>query len=154
VELPSEDGCYLEEHCDAGVVSMAFVRFGALPGWPGPGEPARPGWLAGSNLYVMACRKLFSDPAAVPARVLPPAATALTAAIQALARAHINQLYSMCAVSGMRFHLLAVPPEYQGQPVTFMNLSQGDAPDLFALGHKTGASGPAWRLTPPGAEPG
>jgi hypothetical protein len=47
-----------------------------------------------------------------------------------------------------------VPREYKGGPVTFRNLTREDAPRLFALGQAAGVSGPAWRLTPPGAEPG
>ncbi len=60
--------CHHEQHCDAGSVGMAFVRFGQLPGWPEPGTGVRPGWLAGSNLYVFANRKLYSDPVPVPKR--------------------------------------------------------------------------------------
>src|SRR5262249_50687789 len=144
LEVERNRQCHREEHCDAGLVAMAFVRFGPLAGWPEPNAPLRPGWLAGSNLYVLAARELYPDPAPVPKRALPRAATGLTAAIQALARAHIQQIYTLCALSGMRFHLLAVPQDYQGSPVTFRKLCQKDAPDLFALGEKIGASGPPW----------
>jgi len=146
--------CYEVEHCDAGPVAVAFVRFGLVPGWPEPGAPVRPGWLAGSNLYVLACRKLYSDPAPVPKRALPRAVTAVDAAIDALAQAQIGRMYSVCAVSGMRFHLLAMPEDMPRKPVSIRELFPADAPELFATGYEMGASGPRWRFTPPGAEPG
>ncbi len=147
--------CYQEEHCDAGTVTMAFLRFGPVPDWPEPGAPVRPGWLAGSNLYVLACRKLYADPAASSGRhVLPRAMTALNAGIDAHAQAQIAGLYTLCAVSGMRFHLLSMPQEVARTPVALRELFPTDAAELFAIGQEMGASGPRWRLTPPGAEPG
>jgi hypothetical protein len=152
--LEASGQCYHEEHCDAGSVAMAFVRFGPVPGWPEQGAPVRPGWLAGSNLYVLACRKLYSDPTPVPKRVLSRGTTAVTAALEALAQAQINQMYSLCAVSGMRFHLLAMPQELPGKSVALRELFPADAPQMFAIGYEMGTKGPRWRLTPPGAEPG
>jgi hypothetical protein len=152
--LEANGQCYHEEHCDAGSVAMAFVRFGPVPGWPEQGAPVRPGWLAGSNLYVLACRKLYSDPTPVPKRVLSRGTTAVTAALEALAQSQINRMYSLCAVSGMRFHLLAMPQELPGKPVALRELFPTDAPQMFAIGYEMGAKGPRWRLTPPGAEPG
>jgi hypothetical protein len=145
---------YCEEHCDGGPTALAFVRFGPIAGWPEEGAPVRPGWLAGSNLYVLACRKLYADPAPVPKRALSRAVTAVDAAIDALAQAQIGRLYSTCAVSGMRFHLLAMPEDMPRKPVSIRELFPTDAPLLFAAGYEMGASGPRWRLTPPGAEPG
>ncbi len=146
--------CYHEDHCDAGQVAMAFVRFGPTPGWPEPGAPVRPGWLAGSNLYVLASRKLYADPAPVPKRALVRGLTAVDAAIDALAQAQIGRMYSTCAVSGMRFHLLGMPDDMPRRSLSIRELFPEDAPELFAAGFAMGASGPRWRLTPPGAEPG
>jgi Patatin-like phospholipase len=144
--------CCTEEHCDAGMVAMVFLRFGPVPGWPEPGAPVRPGWLAGSNLYVLACRKLYSDPEPVPERALCRGMTVVNAAVEALAQAQIDRLYSLCAVSGMRFHLLAMPQELPRKPVALRELFPTDAPELFAQGYEMGVSGPRWRLTPPGVE--
>jgi hypothetical protein len=146
--------CCFEEHCDAGMVAMAFVRFGPVLGWPESGAPVRPGWLAGSNLHVLACRKLYSDPLPVPERALCRGMTVVNAAVEALAQPQIARLYSLCALSGMQFHLLAMPQELPRKPMALRELFPTDAPKLFALGHEMGASGPRWRLTPPGAEPG
>ena len=56
-----------EHHIDGGATSQAFVCFGPTPGWPNPGEPA-PGWLAGSNLYVLAGGKLYGTAQPAPER--------------------------------------------------------------------------------------
>lgn len=146
--------CYQEEHCDAGTVSMAFVRFGPGMGWPEAGEPVSPGWLAGSNLYVLASRKLYPEPAEVPRRPLVRATTAMTAILQALTAEQLKGLHALCAVSGMRFHMLSVPQDYDLRPVTFRELFPADAAGLFECGQRVAAGGPAWRTAPPGAGPG
>jgi hypothetical protein len=146
--------CYHEQHFDGGTAALAFLRFGPQPHWPRPGAAVRPGWLAGSNLYVLGCRKLYSDPAPAPKRAVPRVMAALDGLLEALGRADIARLHTFCGVSGMRFHLLAVPPEYHGAPPGAWGLYPKDAPLLFDLGFQAGTRGPAWRLTPPGAEPG
>jgi hypothetical protein len=146
--------CYHEQHYDGGASAMAFVRFGPLPGWPQRGAPARPGWLKGSNLYVLACRKLYSDPAPVRKRALSRTLAYVAATFEALNRADLARLYSFCAVSGMQFHLLALPQEVPEEPLSFGNMFPKDARPLFETGYQMGANGPPWRLTPPGSEPG
>jgi hypothetical protein len=145
---------YREQHCDAGPVGMAYVRFGAMPGWPQPGCPPRPGWLAGSNLYVLASRKLYSDPAPVSGCALPRLALSVSVLFEALTRADIAHLHSFCAASGMCFHLVALPADYHGKPPCFTMLFPDEGRQLFEAGYRMGTSGPCWRLTPPGAEPG
>ncbi len=146
--------CYHEMHCDAGAAAMAFVRFGAFPGWSWRSVSPHPGWLAGSDLYVLASRKLYSDAAAVSECALCRLGLSFSAIFEALTRADIARLYSFCAASGMRFHLLAVPQDYHGEPPSIKCLYPREAPQLFALGYRMGIKGPCWRHTPPGAEPG
>ncbi len=146
--------CYREQHCDAGSAAMAFVRFGPLPGWPPSCAPVQPGWLAGSDLYVLASRKLYSDPAPVRKCALPRLLLSVSAIFEALTRADIARLYSFCAVSGMRFNLLALPADFHGAPPSMSNLYPKDARPLFEMGCQIGARGPCWRHTPPGAGPG
>ena len=81
-------------------------------------------------------------------------APCISAIFEALTRADIFRLYSLCAVSGMRFHLLSVPQEYPSEPLSFGNLYPKGACQLFETGHQMSVRGPCWRLTPPGAEPG
>jgi hypothetical protein len=146
--------CYHEAHCDAGAAAMVFVRFGALPGCPGRCAPIRLGSLAGSHLYVLTSRKLFSDPEPVPEHAISRLGLSVSAIFEALTRADIARLYSFCALSGMRFNLLALPMDYHGKPPSIKCLFPREAPQLFELGYQMGGNGPGWRHTPPGAEPG
>lgn len=132
-----------EQHCDAGSVAMAFL----------PCQPPY-GLSPGSNLYVLASRKLYSEPAEVPKSAFCRLKPSVSAIFEALTRADIARLYSLCALSGMHFHLLAVPADYHGEPPSIANLYPKEARQLFETGYHLGGRGPCWRFTPPGAEPG
>jgi hypothetical protein len=145
---------YTEQHCDGGAAAMAFVRFGALPGWPAADAVAQPGWLAGSKLYVLTGRKLYSVPAPVSKRALGRTGAYVFAMFESITRADIARLYSLCAASGMQFHLLSLPQDYHEVPLSATALFPQGAPAMFEFGYQMGVGGPPWRLTPPGAEPG
>lgn len=144
---------YREEHCDAGSVAMAFVRFGAMPGWPPPCA-VKPGFLAGSNLYLLVSRKLYSDPEPVCCSAFSRLAVSFTTLFEALTRADVNHLYSVCAITGMRFHVLALPAEFHGSKPSFSSVYPKESRQIFEMGYQAGVHGPPWRLIPPGAGPG
>ncbi|HTU93451.1 MAG TPA: patatin-like phospholipase family protein [Gemmataceae bacterium] len=133
--------CYREEHCDAGSVAMTLSPIGPLPSCP-----------SGSDLYVLASRKLYSDPEPVPKRAFHRIKPSVTAIFEALTRANISELYYLCWHHGLRFHLLAEPQDYHGEAPSITHLYPKEAPRLFELGYRIGSSGPCWRCTPPGAE--
>lgn len=135
--------CYREEHCDAGSVAMALPPVGPLPHSP-----------AGSDLYVLVNRKLYSDPERVPKKAFHRLKPSVTAIFEALTRADVSHLYSLCLFSGMRFHLMALPQDYHGEPPSIVHLYPKESRILFEIGYHIGASGPCWRCTPPGAEAG
>ena len=135
--------CYREEHCDAGSVAMVMPPLGPLSGCP-----------AGSDIYVLASRKLYSDPVCVRKSAICRLKPCITAFFEALTRADINRLHSLCMLCGAHFHLLALPQTYHGEPPSITNLYPKEAPKLFEAGYQIGANGPCWRFTPPGAEPG
>ena len=144
------DGCcHREEHCDAGSVVMALPPIGPFP----PSCLPQNGG-AGADLYVLASRKLYSDPEPVPKRAFRRLKPSVTAIFEALTRADVCHLYSLCRLSGMRFHLLALPQGYHGEPPSIAHLYPKEAPQLFEMGYHIGTSGPCWRCTPPGAEAG
>jgi hypothetical protein len=146
--------CYHEEHCDGGLATMTFVRFGSLAGWTEQGARAGPGCLAGSDLYVLANRKLHAEPGPVPKGALPRTMNSLTAMFESRTRSDIARLYSLCSISGMRFHLLAVPQAFPEEPLGIGELYPREARQLFEIGYQMSAGCPPWRLTPPEAEPG
>jgi hypothetical protein len=151
VEVDGRRCC--EHHIDGGATAQAFVRFGPTPGWPNPEEPA-PGWLAGSNLYVLAGGKLYATPAPAPDRFFGRILTGVSCLTNSLARADMHRLYALCMSSGMRFHLLAVPQDDPDTRPNLLRLNPAEAQRMFDVGYRLTATGPAWRRTPPGAEPG
>jgi hypothetical protein len=154
IDVEADGQIRREEHCDGGSGAMAFLRFGALPGWPDPNTLAPPGWLAGSNLYVLVCRKLYSEPAEVKRRAMVRAKTAINAMFESLSREDLTKLHTFCATSGMKYHIAALPQDYQGASPGAGELYPKDAPRLFELGYQRALHDPAWRHTPPGVEPG
>ena len=147
------NGChYTEQHVDGGGVAQTFVRFGAHHPRPDPANPLAK-WLAGSNLYVIAGGKLYVDPLRGELGFVARATGTVSATLYALFRADAWRLYSLCAVSGMQYHMADIPRDTPIHPksITF------DPPTmrrLFAMGYDFGMSGAAWRQTPPGYEPG
>lgn len=135
--------CYQEEHCDAGSVAMVLPPLGSLCSCP-----------AGADLYVLANRKLYCEPSPVPKRAFPRLKPCVTTIFEALTRADIRWLYSLCRLSGARFHLLAEPQTYHGEPPSITHLYPKEARQLFEMGYQVGVRGPCWRHTPPGAEAG
>jgi hypothetical protein len=135
--------CYREEHCDAGSVAMVLPTFAPPLDCP-----------HGSQLYVLASRKLYSDPAPVPKSAFCRLKPSVSAIFEALTRADIARLHSLSLLCGIHFHLLAVPQDYRGEAPSLTNLYPKEAPRLFETGYQFGIRGPCWRLTPPGQEDG
>ena len=144
--------CYTEHHVDGGGVLQTFVRFGPEAPQPDPANPSAR-WLSGSNLYLIGGGKLYKDVLAEPPGFVARILSNVSATLYALFRADVWRLYTLCAVSGMKFHLTSIPdefptaerstsfdPEYQRQ--------------LFAVGFDRMRCGQPWRYTPPGYEPG
>jgi hypothetical protein len=143
---------YHEEHVDGGAVSQGFVRFGPEVAQP---DPARldTKWLAGSNLYAIAGGKLYPDTVEGDIGMLSRITSTVSGTLYALYRADLWRLYSLCAVSGMKFHHAAVPEETK---VTSRSTSfdRATMEELFKLGYDLSIHGGAWRQTPPGYDAG
>jgi hypothetical protein len=142
----------LEQHIDGGAAAQSFVQFGPTLGWPGADEPA-PGWLAGSNLYVLAGGKLYPDPTPAPREFFGRILTGVSCLTNSLARADMHRWHALCLSSGMRFNLLALPNDYRSSEQSIWELDKAEMRRLFDAGHRLTSTGPVWRHTPPGAEP-
>ena len=142
-----------ERHIDGGAAAQTFVRFGPMDGWSGSGTPA-PGWLTGSNLYLLSCGKLYHSPNPAPTRFIGRVLSGVACLTDSLSRADMSRLYTFCATSGMKFHLLPMPQDYVGGDQSILELNPQTLRQLFDLGQRMTASGPPWRLTPPDVEPG
>jgi predicted patatin/cPLA2 family phospholipase len=141
---------YVEEHVDGGAASQTFLR---LP--PGAERPADgvTGWLAGSNLYVLTAGKLYAPPLEGKIGFLKRVTSTISAALYALYRSELTNLYAFCGVSGMTFHTIAVPEDTE-VPANSMTFEPEAMKRLFKLGYESAINGVNWRLTPPGTEPG
>jgi hypothetical protein len=152
-EVHADGQCRREQHIDGGATAQCFVRLGPTLGWPGPDEAAS-GWLAGSNLYVVAGGKLYDEPTPPPQRFVGRIFNGTSCLINSLARADMRHMHTLCLGSGMRYHLLALPQDYAGAPQSVLTFNPTEMHRLFEAGHRLTSAGPKWRHTPPGAEPG
>lgn len=152
--LVEEDGqARPEHHIDGGASTQAFVRFGPMRGWPHCDE-ASAGWLAGSDLYVLACGRLYEQPRQVPPQLLARIFGGVSCMTGALARADMYRLYALSLASGMHFHLLSLPADYRGVDQNLLKVDAAEMRRLYDAGFQLTASRTPWRYTAPGIEPG
>ncbi|MCU0706369.1 MAG: patatin-like phospholipase family protein, partial [Fimbriiglobus sp.] len=149
-EIVADGKTYTEEHVDGGAASQTFLRLPAEAQRP---TPTATGWLEGSNLYVMAAGKLYAPNLEGKLSFLKRVTSTVSAALYALYRSEVLNLYAFCGVSGMKFQMIAIPPETE-VPGNSMTFEPKEMQKLFALGYEQAKGGVPWRLTPPGAEPG
>jgi hypothetical protein len=139
---------YVEEHVDAGAACQTFIRLG--PGGERPADGAT-GWLKGSNLYAMAAGKLYAPRLEGKLGFLKRVTSTVSAALYALYRAEALNLYAFCGVSGMKFHMIAIP-EDADIPPNSMTFDPVAMRKLYSLGYCQAKGGIPWRFTPPGVE--
>jgi hypothetical protein len=137
-----------EDHADGGAVSQGFVKFGPEVAAPDPSSPGAK-WLAGSNLYAIAGGKLYADTVEGKLGMLKRITSTVSGTLYALYRADLWRIYSLCAVSGMKFHQAAVP----GDIKVVLGSTTFDADTMQRLyedGYAHALRGDVWRETPPG----
>jgi hypothetical protein len=149
-EVSVDGKTYTEEHCDGGAACQTFLRL--PPGAERP-TPGATGWLKGSNLYAMAAGKLYAPEIKGKLGIVKRVTSTISAALYALYRAEMVGLYAFCGVSGMEYHLIAVPDDAE-IPSNSMTFEPVEMRKLFKLGYDSAVAGIPWRKTAPGAEPG
>jgi predicted patatin/cPLA2 family phospholipase len=153
VRIPvTVDGRPLEElHTDGSVSNALFFR----PPHVDKECRANPDktCLYGSNVYAVIAGKVYADPDRVPLRALPIASTSASALIYAETRGDLLKLYTACLLTGMDYHIAAIPTDV---PVPFAStdFKPENMTSLFEQGRAWATTGPGWRTTPPGLEPG
>ncbi|MBX9655650.1 patatin-like phospholipase family protein [bacterium] len=149
VEIPIHvDGKkYVERHVDGGLTQPLFFR----P--PHMAEENRrnplPTMLYGSDEYVIVAGKLYADPYPVKPQVLPIVGSTVTTFLHAQTRDTLVKLYMQSMLTGMRYHLAAVPSDFAGlsSPIDF---NPAGMTKLFEEGRKQALDGTVWRNMPPG----
>jgi len=142
---------FIEKHVDGGVSYSIFMR----PPLNLPPEVLqsdnRP--LAGSDVYAVVAGKLYADPEVTKPFVLSIAAKNISTLTYAQTRADLVRLWTVCAVTGMNFHMTSIP-ESLVMTSSSKNFDPSQMQKLFAEGYDRVLNGDAWRTSPPGTEPG
>ena len=151
IEVEINGRTYTEYHCDGGATTGVFLRASNLPlttdAYEGGATP-----LAGSDAYVIVAGKYYSDPVTTPPRTLKIGESALQSLLYSQTRSELFRIYALCTVSGMRFHLAAVPQELS-VGTDAMTFDRADMMKLYSAGFDAAVTKTVWRDTPPGAEP-
>ena len=147
VNIPvTVDGKHLmERHVDGGVSASLFYRAPHLT----DAERADPAALSDSDLYMIVAGKLYADPNRVQPWSLSIAGESVAAIIYSQSRGDLMRLYTACVLTGMRYHLAAIPPEFAA-PTSSTDFNPADMKRMFDLGAATAKDATAWRDTPPG----
>lgn len=132
--------CFHELHGDAGNVTQGFVR--TANGLP-----------PGSNVYAICAGYLYSPPRTERPGFLGLATRGVSDSLDALFRADLVNMYTHCAVSHASFNLISMPPTIKSTGGS-MAFDPAESKVMYATGYQMGASGTAWRHSPPGTLPG
>ncbi|QDU19469.1 patatin-like phospholipase family protein [Urbifossiella limnaea] len=151
VEVEVNGRRFTELHVDGGATTGVFLRASTLHL---DREALRAGRqpLAGSDAYVVIAGKLYADPACTDQRAVRIAAGSLESVVASQTRGELYRIYSLCLLGGMRYHLAAVPENFDAGGDA-MSFDPAAMRRLYAAGYEAAAGGRAWRDTPPGAEP-
>jgi hypothetical protein len=141
------DGCrYTESHCDGGAVCQAFFRLTV-----DQTADARLPAPEGSRLFCMSAGKLYVDPVQGELGLVGKIRSATTATLYALHRGNQYQMYTVAIAAGMKYHLTALPADFEIAPES-MKMDPQDMPRLYRYGLELGRAGLTWRNAPPGSE--
>ncbi len=142
---------YVERHIDGGVTSSMFFA----PPWVPPGERAKlpPGWLHGSDVYVLVAGKMYPDPMPVKPRSIAIASNAVSTIVYDQTRSDLHKLFLLSAMTGMSYNVSVIPVDVDS-PLESTRFDPVEMTRLFDAGFQWAAGGPRWRITPPGYEPG
>jgi predicted acylesterase/phospholipase RssA len=140
---------YEEIHVDGGMVRSMFFRAPYFP----PEERAafeRNG-LAGSNVYVVVAGKVYADPQEPRPRTLSIASHAITSMLYALTRGDLDRLFHLCLLTGMNYHVAAIPQDFQ-TPTQRLRFDPAVMTRLFEEGRREALARAVWRERPPGLD--
>lgn len=154
VEIPVEvDGRrYIERHVDGGLTQPLFFR---PPYFPPEQRNASSlaELLYDTDEYVIVAGKLYADPQPVQTRLLKVVGESVSTFLYASTRDSLVKLYMLSLLSGMKYHLAAVPADFDA-PISGADFDPDTMNRLFDEGRRQVLCGTAWRQTPPGVAGG
>ncbi|MBP3958656.1 patatin-like phospholipase family protein [Gemmata sp. G18] len=142
---------FVERHIDGGTTSSMFFA----PPWVPHAEHEKlpVGWLYGSEVYVLVAGKMYPDPTPVKPRTFAIASNAISTIVYDQTRSDLHKLFLLTTMTGMNYNVSVIPTEVQS-PLASTDFDPHEMSRLFSAGTQWAASGPKWRITPPGYEPG
>jgi predicted acylesterase/phospholipase RssA len=143
--------CYTELHVDGGATSMLFLRASELTADKDAVRAGRQP-LAGSDVYVILSSKLYKEPQCTRRTTPQIGAATLDSLLYSQTRGELFRINAMCLLSGMRFHLTAIPQDHPLGEAS-MKLGPNDMRRLYEVGYGHGLTGQSWRDSAPMDEP-
>jgi hypothetical protein len=142
---------YVERHIDGGVTSSMFFA----PPWVPPGERQKlpPGWLHGSDMYILVAGKMYPDPVPVKPRSIAIASNAISTIVYDQTRSDMHKLFLLSAATGMNYNVSVIPRDVPA-PSSSTDFEPRQMSQMFEEGRAWAMRGPHWRASPPGYEPG
>lgn len=151
IEVTVDGKRYVERHIDGGTTSSMFF---APPWVPREQRDSLPtGWLYGSDMYILVAGKMYPDPAPVKPRTFAIASSAISTIVYDQTRSDLHKLFLLSAMTGMSYNV-SVTPRDVVVPESSTEFDPAEMTRLFNEGVRWAQSGPPWRITPPGNEPG
>jgi predicted acylesterase/phospholipase RssA len=98
---------------------------------------------AGSNLYVINAGKIFADPDCVKPRIIKIASTTLRTMLYAGSRNDLFRLYTLALITGVNYHLAAVPQDFP-MDLDALKIDPQQMRRLYEEGYRQGRTGEAW----------
>jgi len=141
---------FSEWHGDGGASSQVFVPASVLKFDRSILQSGKKP-LTNSDVHVILAGKLYADPQCVEPKITSIAGGALSSLTYAQARNDLIRIWTICQLSGMRYHATSIPQDY---PATLDSLSfkPDEMRRLYDLGFCHGMASHSWRKTPPGTE--
>ncbi len=143
---------YHEEHGDGGATASIFFR----PPYTAPdaqGKVPPASNLSNVDLYLLVAGKLYSDSTPLRWRSLSVVSGSVITALYAQARGDLQRLYLVSLLTGMDYHLAAIPPEFPAA-TSSTDFTIEAMNKMFNEGYRQATQGELWRKTPPVAGPG
>jgi hypothetical protein len=149
IEVTIDGVCHTERHVDGGVSLEVFFR----PPYVKPEDQSNVALrdLAGVKVYIVLAGKLYADPEIIQPRGFTQAGKSVSTLIYAQTRGDVQRLYTQCVLTGMDFHLSAIPDTYV-LPITSAQIDPVGMTAIFDEGRRVVQSKEPWRKTPPGFE--
>jgi predicted acylesterase/phospholipase RssA len=151
IDVTVNGQCYTELHGDGGATSQVFMPASVLKFDPEIVK-ARKKPLVGSDVYVVLAGKLYADPDCVKPKLKDIAGSALSSLTYAETRTDMIRIWSICQLTGMRYHSTAIPQDFVA-PTDSLDFKPEPMRKMFEEGVRQGKCHRTWRTTPPGTEP-